>query len=328
MTTLIHLNSTHLPDLPPLAMAIGNFDGVHVGHQAMIKQCKNIALKQGYQTAVMVFEPQPKEFFDPLSAPARLTNLSEKHAKLAKLLVDYVLVAKFDTQFRLLSAQEFCTILHTLNAKTLIIGDDFRFGHDRMGDGAYLSEFGFDVHTIATVLCDGTKVSSTAIRNSLACADFTQANKLLGEPYTITGGVIHGDKIGRKLGFATANIALDRLKPALLGIYGVEVVADTPWDMLGTDGLVGRRPNSLFGAANIGTRPSVKGEEFRLEVHFPTFVGDLYGRMLTVHFDYFLHQEKHYSTLDELKKGIHQDIEDLVAWHKASQARHLHSTTK
>lgn len=317
MTTLIHLNINHLPALPPLVMAIGNFDGVHLGHQAMIKKTQDIAQNLSYKTAVMVFEPQPKEFFDPLQAPPRLNSLAEKYAKLAKLRTDYVLVAKFDGDFRLLSAQAFGDILIALNTKTLIIGNDFRFGHDRTGDGAYLSKLGFSVHTIGDVLYNGLKVSSTAIRESLACGDFDKAAGLLGKPYSIDGTVIHGDKIGRTMGYATANIALNRLKPALAGVYGVEVVADTPWQVLGIGGIIGTRPNSLFGAANIGTRPSVSGKEYRLEVHLPTFVGDLYGQTLTVYFEHFLHKEKRYNTIDELKHGIKRDVVQLISWHRS-----------
>ncbi|MDO5652461.1 MAG: bifunctional riboflavin kinase/FAD synthetase [Moraxella sp.] len=343
---LIHLSPTALltpTTLPPLALTIGNFDGVHLGHQAMLSTLIKDAHQLGLAAAVMIFEPQPREFFNPANPPARLTNLAEKTTYLAELGVDYLLVAKFDDEFRSLSAAQFATLLHKMNAKHLVLGDDFRFGHDRVGDRDFLAKAGFSVDSLATVIQQDVRVSSTAVRQALAAGDLTLAKALLGREYTITGTVVHGDKIGRTLDYPTANIALARLMPAVQGIFAVDVLAYTPndtsdtsdtshseplnlhgldwhsldWHSLATHGktgVAGLRPCSLFGAANIGTRPSVGGRDYRLEVHFPNFDADLYGLTLNVRFLHYLHGEINYASLDALKDGISKDTAALLRW--------------
>ncbi len=316
MQTLF-LDLKHLPILPPLAMTIGNFDGVHLGHQAMVDAVLTLA-NNGQKSAVMIFEPQPKEFFDPANAPARLTNLAEKSARLEALGVDFLLVIRFDHAFRSLSAEEFCHVLHRLNVKQLVLGDDFRFGQGRAGDKAFLRQSGFEVTSLDSILMAGVRISSTHIRNKLSQGDITGANILLGYDYTMTGKVVHGDKIGRTLGFPTANIALERLRPAPLGVFGADVlIFDENGESLShtfNQGVAGLGANSLFGAVNIGTRPSVAGKQWRFEVHLPNFSADLYGKHLQVRFLHYLHAEMTYPNLDALTLGINQDIQQLLGW--------------
>lgn len=321
---------THPVALAPCVLTIGNFDGVHLGHQAMLAQVRDIADARGLDAAVMIFEPQPREFFAPASAPARLTNLAEKQALLAEYGVETLIVAGFDNEFRSLSAQAFADLLALrLNVKALVLGDDFKFGHDRTGDSAFLRSYGLDVTNLHTVVDDGGKaarISSTRVRDLLLAGDIASANALLGRDYTMTGEVIGGDKIGRTLDFPTANIELKRLKPALHGIFAVdvvslddkgEIIADGLTKLANDDnmGITGLRPHSLFGTASIGTRPSVdKAHDWRLEVHFPNLQADLYGLTLQVRFLHYLHGERHYESLDALKTGIHNDVKELIAW--------------
>ncbi len=327
-------------ELAPCVLTIGNFDGVHLGHQAMLAQVRDIAHTQNLDAAVMIFEPQPREFFAPAKAPARLTNLAEKQALLAQYGVKTLVVAGFDEDFRSLSAQAFADILATrLNVKALVLGDDFRFGHDRTGDSQFLRDYGLDVTNLDTVTDsnidndhlndvnnEAARISSTRIRDLLLAGDIHAANILLDRDYAITGSVVRGDQIGRTMDFPTANIDLQRIKPALHGIFAVDVVSlDENGDVipdglikLATDnniGVAGLRPHSLFGTANIGKRPSVdKGDDWRLEVHFPKLKADLYGLNLEVRFLHFLHGERRYDGLDALKAGIHQDVINLLAW--------------
>ena len=317
--------------LPDSVLTIGNFDGVHLGHQAMLDKAKSLAKSQQLASMVMIFEPQPREFFSPQTAPARLTNLAEKTQLIAEHRIDNLIVANFDNDFRNLSAHDFATILVKLNVKRLVLGDDFRFGHDRTGDSEFLRAFGLPVqilHTVTDHAHQDERVSSTRIRECLQQGDLATAKHLLGRDYAITGMVEHGDKIGRTLDFPTANIALNRIKPALHGIFAVSVTATDGTDLstLGKNtscykkqGVQGLTKGSLFGACNVGTRPALKdknkyGVEWRLEVNFPKFDGDLYGKELTVTFLHFLHGEINYPSLDALKQGIAQDVVDLLDW--------------
>ena len=328
--------------LSPCVLTIGNFDGVHLGHQAMLAQVRDIARAQHLGAAVMIFEPQPREFFAPDKAPARLTNLAEKQALLAEYGVETLIVAGFDSDFRSLSAQAFADILaKRLNVKALVLGDDFRFGHDRTGDSQFLRHYGLDVtnlHTVTdgdtnndsidTIDNDAARISSTRVRDLLLAGHIQAANALLGRHYAITGTVVRGDQIGRTMNFPTANIDLQRIKPALHGIFAVDVVSLDDDGNVITDGLskhatdghtgvAGLMTHSLFGTANIGKRPSVdKGDDWRLEVHFPELQADLYGLNLQVRFLHFLHGERRYDGLDALKVGIHQDVTDLLEWRK------------
>ncbi|WP_315040819.1 riboflavin biosynthesis protein RibF [Faucicola mancuniensis] len=314
----------HSQKLNDCVLTIGNFDGVHLGHQAMLQQLINTANAQNLSNAVMIFEPQPREFFNPITAPPRLTNLNEKLALLHNFGVQNVIIAEFNDDFRNLSAVDFAKILQNIGVKSLVLGDDFRFGHDRMGDSDFLREFGLPVVNLHTIVDnENLRISSTQVRENLLKGDLTKAKQLLGRDYAITGTVIHGDKIGRTLDFPTANIALNRIKPALYGIFGVEVSFNNAQEngqsfanfaKNGQNGLTGFHKNTLFGTANVGTRPSVHGVDWRLEVFLPEFDGDLYGQELTVTFLHFLHGEKNYDGLDALKSGILQDVQDLLIW--------------
>ena len=316
--------------LPPCVLTIGNFDGVHLGHQAMLSQVRELAKAQNLGSAVMIFEPQPREFFAPATAPARLTNLAEKQALLAEYGIETLIVASFDSDFRSLSAQAFADILALrLNVQALVLGDDFKFGHDRTGDSQFLRDYGLDVTNLHTVIDDkgkGARISSTRIRDLLMAGDIDAANALLGRDYAMTGVVIGGDKIGRTMDFPTANVDLKRIKPALHGIFAVDVVSLDDNGNVIADGLTaltdsenpgvkGLRPHSLFGTANLGIRPSVdKEHDWRLEVHFPKLQADLYGLTLQVRFLHYLHGERHYESLEALKAGIHNDVIDLLEW--------------
>lgn len=301
--------------LNPNILSIGNFDGVHLGHQAMLAKLKNLSRINGLESSVMIFEPQPREFFTPTNAPPRLTNLDEKITLLQKFGVQNVIVANFDEQFRSLSANDFAKLLHNLSVKQLVLGDDFRFGHDRAGDSQFLQSVGFIVHNLDTVADNQhERISSTKIREYLLNGDLLSAKQILGRDYTITGKVVHGDKIGRTLDFPTANIALNRIRPPLHGVFAVDVLMQDDNFAEEWDGLAGFSPNSLFGCANIGTRPSVNGEDWRLEVYLPNFQGDLYDKILTVKFLHFLHGEKKYNDINALKNGIQQDVSQLLNW--------------
>ena len=316
--------------LAPCVLTIGNFDGVHLGHQAMLTQVRELAVARKLSAAVMIFEPQPREFFAPAAAPARLTNLDEKQALLAAYGVETLIVASFDNEFRSLSAQAFADILvKRLNVQALVLGDDFKFGHDRTGDSQFLRDYGLHVTNLETITDDthkAARISSTRIRDLLLAGDIDAANALLGRDYAITGTVIGGDKIGRTMDFPTANIDLKRLKPALHGIFAVDVVSlDDNGHVIpeglvkradnGHKGIAGLQAESLFGTANLGTRPSVdKTHEWRLEVHFPQLQADLYGLNLQVRFLHYLHGERHYDNLTALKEGIHRDVQELIEW--------------
>ncbi|MGM8870910.1 bifunctional riboflavin kinase/FAD synthetase [Psychrobacter sp. 2Y5] len=321
---------TNANDLAPCVLTIGNFDGVHLGHQAMLAKVRTLADEQKLSAAVMIFEPQPREFFAPKKAPARLTTLAEKQALLAEFGVDTLIVAGFDSDFRALSATAFADLLALrLNVQALVLGDDFRFGHDRTGDSQFLQNYGLKVTDLQTVTDEeqqDDRISSTRVRDLLLTGELDAANCLLGRDYTIMGQVVGGDKIGRTMDFPTANIELARIKPALHGIFAVDVVRLDEQGHVVVDGLsalaeegqtgvAGLREHSLFGTANIGTRPSVtKEQEWRLEVHFPNFKADLYDKTLQVRFLHYLHGERNYEGLEALKKGIHQDVTDLLAW--------------
>lgn len=316
---IISLNPKNPATLPPNILTIGNFDGVHLGHQVMLNTLKQTANHHHLDTAVMVFEPQPREFFHPDNPPARLTNFHEKAELLAKFGVDFLIKVEFDDAFCRLNAQNFTDILKKINTAHLVLGDDFRFGHDRMGDKGFLVGAGFGVDNLPSICLNDIRVSSTKVREALANGQLEYAKSLLGRDYAITGQVIHGDKIGRTLNFPTANVALNRLKPAVQGIFGADIIAHKDGQLIDLyalgGGIKGKAPNSLFGAVNAGTRPSVHGKEYRLEVHLPQFRGNLYDLTLTVIFTKYLHAEVHYSNLNDLKQGIQNDINQLLSQH-------------
>lgn len=320
---LLRLNAlSSTTDLAQTAVTIGNFDGVHVGHQAMIQQLKEVAAMQQLKTVVMLFEPQPLEFFKGYDSPPRISSLREKVEYLTELGIDYIAVAKFDNHFRSLNAEAFAHLLkNSLNATHLVLGDDFHFGKNRQGNSEFLRNYGFQVTNLNTIELNGERVSSTRIRQTLQAGDLALAAQLLGRPYSITGRVQYGDQIGRTLDFPTINVRLNRHRPCLNGIYGVEVVCETTslTDTVSNahpskTGVAGYSPNSLFGAGHVGTRPAIKQEhpEWRLEVHFPNVSANLYGLLMRVTFLNYLHGEKNYPSLEALKAGIDDDVEKLL----------------
>lgn len=288
---------------------IGNFDGVHAGHRAIVAQVAAKAKALGLPSVVMVFEPQPREFFAPQQAPARLMTFREKCEVLAALGVDRVLCVRFNNAFSAQSAEEFCDdiLINGLGIRHLVVGDDFRFGHDRSGDFAFLQQAGlragFTVEHTCTFEMDGERVSSTRVRETLERSDFDYAGRMLGQPFFMSGRVIHGQRLGRTIGVPTANLLPKRIRTPISGVFAVEVQ--------GLDGGVRQ------GVANLGTSPTVNGQRVRLEVHLFNFNGDIYGHHVQVVFRHKIRDEQKFSGLDALKAAIQQDIE--TARHYFSQ---------
>ncbi|MDN7126853.1 bifunctional riboflavin kinase/FAD synthetase [Pseudidiomarina sp. 1APP75-27a] len=283
-------------------LTIGNFDGVHLGHQAVLAQVKQQALARGVAAAVMTFEPQPQELFQPEQAPARLTNFREKHLALRAQVLDQHIVIEFNRKFASLPAREFIeqVLVAQLGVEFLVVGDDFRFGRGREGDFALLqkagAELGFEVVDTHSYRQQQRRVSSTAIRQALSEGDFADAAAMLGRPYAFHGRVVHGEKKGRTIGFPTANIQLKRLRSPLQGVFAVTVATK--------DGI--EHP----GVANIGRRPTLNGEQVQLEVHLFDFAGDLYGQQLKVTPTRFIRAEQKFSDFAELKAQIACDAEN------------------
>ena len=300
---------------------IGNFDGVHLGHQAVIGQLAEKAQALHRPTLVMLFEPQPQEFFQPHKAPPRLQRLREKLQALRRYSVDRTLCVRFDAPFAAMAPEDFIrrVLVEALGVQYLVVGDDFRFGHERRGDFAMLQaagrEYGFQVVNLHDLTIDGARVSSTRIRVALAAGDLATAEKLLGRPYRMCGRVAHGDKRGRTLGVPTANIHLHRHNTPLKGVYAVEVF--------------GLPAEPLAGVANIGNRPTVAGTRTLLEVHLLDFDQDIYGKYVQVNFLRKLRDEQRFGSLEELKHRIRQDIaearaffEDYHPTHRRKDAEH------
>lgn len=285
---------------------IGNFDGVHLGHQRILERVRGEARARGLKSAVMLFEPQPQEFFAPDQAPPRLMTLRDKLRALADAGVDQVLCCRFNDAFRSQSAETFVKriLVDGLGVEYLVVGDDFRFGAGRDGDFAYLEKagktFAFEVTDTPTCEVAGERVSSTRVRALLAEGQLANAADLLGKPYAISGRVRHGDKLGRQLNVPTANLAMNRVQSPVAGVYAVRVNGA---------GLKGAP-----GVANVGTRPTVNGVDNRLEVHLLDFNGDLYGRYLEVSFMHFQRAEEKYDGLDALKAAIRSDIEQAKGY--------------
>ncbi|MCG8672185.1 MAG: bifunctional riboflavin kinase/FAD synthetase [Pseudomonadales bacterium] len=285
---------------------IGNFDGVHRGHQAIIDQLQRKASELKLPSLVMVFEPQPREFFAPDQAPARLTTVREKSEFLYDHGVNRVMIIGFNKAFCSQSAQTFCqnVLIDGLGVKHLVVGDDFRFGSDRAGDFNFLktfgSENGFTVEDTQSHTIDGIRVSSTGVRDALAASDFAKAEKLLGRPYGISGRVVHGDKLGRTIGVPTANVLLNRVKSPLNGVFAVSIE--------------GIDQQLLPAVANVGIRPTVNGKQPRVEAHLLNFGGDIYGKRVHVLFHKKIRDEKKFSGLDELKTAIGKDIDQAKAY--------------
>jgi riboflavin kinase/FMN adenylyltransferase len=287
-------------------VTIGNFDGVHKGHQSILKKVRARADQLNVPAMLICFEPQPKEFFDLYDAPARLTRFREKVDLLSDQGIDYVYCVKFDEQARTMAAVEFVRILvEEIGIPALFVGDDFRFGFDRSGDFKYLQEVGksqnFDVINMYTISHENERVSSTRIRECLAQGDFELAESLLGYAYSISGKVIYGRRIGRTLGVPTANIQLNRYVAPITGVFSVEMLLDD---------------QAFPGVANVGVRPTIDDRTLKpiLEVHLFDFSDDIYGKTAKVVFRQKIRDEKKFMGIEELKAGIMNDIEEAKAF--------------
>ncbi len=303
------------------AVTIGNFDGVHRGHQAMLALLTNEARHRGLPSCVLTFEPHPRDHFarlagKPESAPARIATLRDKLAELQRCGIDHVVVARFDARFAALSPQAFIdrVLRDGLNARTVLVGDDFVFGARRAGTYALLDQAGavagFDVARMMSYEVHGLRVSSSAVRGALAAGDMARAEALLGRPYSISGRVVHGRKLGRDLGFRTLNLRFGHPKPAAAGIFAVRVhgLAESP----------------LPGVASLGVRPTVEDSgRVLLEVHclqWPQTLGAEggYGRCVRVDLLHKLHDELRYESLVALREGIGRDTAEAARWLQAA----------
>jgi riboflavin kinase/FMN adenylyltransferase len=298
----------------PHAVTIGNFDGLHLGHKAMLARLQDVARTRGLPSCVLSFEPHPREFFAPDQAPARLSSLREKAECLRRLGVDRLHVFRFDRAFSALSAEAFIeqVLGNTLQARYVLVGDDFRYGARRTGDFALLKKtgesLGFDAEFLPTVEVAGERASSTLVRQALAAGELEHAARLLGQPYSISGRVVHGDKLGRDIGFPTANIQLKHNRPPLMGIFAVE--------------LCGLNGAPLPGVASLGKRPTVKSPDAVpvLEVHLFDFDADIYGRRVRVDFLHKLRDEEKYPDLDSLVAQIRRDVDNAKHYLKHRHA--------
>lgn len=279
------------------AIAIGNFDGMHLGHQALLKKLTETAKALNLTSAVMTFEPHPREFFTPESAPARLCSIREKLEYFESAGIDRVYVCRFNQHFAKVTAAEFMQniLREALNAQAILVGEDFRFGAKRTGSVADFVAAKFNLISLPQVDLDtnntiASRVSSTRVRQSLATGNLQEAALLLGRPYSISGKVVHGAKRGRQLGFPTANVHMRHERPALTGVYAVK--------------LDGR--NSV---ANLGIRPTIAGvPKLMLEVHVLDFDADLYGQHVRVEFLHKIRDEMKFESLDALKAQIAADV--------------------
>lgn len=315
------------------ALTIGNFDGVHRGHQAMLALLRNEAQHRGLQTCVMSFEPHPRDYFATLSqstherltsdrAPARIATLRDKLTELARCGVDQTVVLPFDARLASMPAQTFIeqVLVASLGVKYVLVGDDFRFGARRAGDYAMLDragdQLGFDVARMNSYEVHGLRVSSSAVREALGAGQMDQVARLLGRPYSVSGHVVHGRKLGRELGFRTLNLRFAHWKPAASGIFAVAVH--------------GLAAQPLTGVANMGIRPSldpadVNGGRVLLETHcldWPASLGaeGAYGKIIRVELLHKLHDELKYDSLEALKSGIAKDCEDARRYFASSLA--------
>ncbi|ODS12275.1 bifunctional riboflavin kinase/FAD synthetase [Vibrio scophthalmi] len=287
-------------------LTIGNFDGVHLGHQAVLEQVSLQAKALDLPSMVMTFEPQPLELFAKDKAPARLTRLRDKFVQLNKLDIDRLLCVSFNTYFASLTADEFITdlLVKRLGVKFLVIGDDFCFGRGRKGDFAMLQQagkrYGFEVVSTQSFCLQQLRVSSTAIRNALAQDGLPAAAQMLGRDYSISGRVSHGRKLGRTIGFPTANIPLKRCVSPVSGVYVVQAL--------------GLGEQAIGGVANIGQRPTVNGVRQQLEVHLFGFQANLYGKQLEIVLLQKLRDEHKFESFDALKQQIELDAEAARVW--------------
>ena len=284
------IRNTNLEQLP-CVITIGNFDGVHLGHQALLTEVKKRAHDLKLESAVITFEPNPKDYFSQNKPQTRISSLREKIELFNEIKIDRVHIIKFNQEFSKVTANEFISVLiKQLKVKEIVVGEDFCFGRGREGSIKQLSASSMKLNIKNKILMDGKRISSTLIRNLLANDKLDEANKYIGRPYSISGKVVHGEKRGRKIGFPTANIHMRHNRPPLKGVFAVKF-------------------QNHFGVANLGIRPSIKGEKkLQLEVHLLNFSSDLYGQHVSVIFLKKLRDEKKFKSLDELKEQIKLDV--------------------
>jgi riboflavin kinase/FMN adenylyltransferase len=282
-------------------LSIGNFDGLHLGHRAVIRKLVERGKVLGLPVVIMFFEPQPLEYFLGDNAPSRLMRLREKVIEMAKLPVDNLLIVRFNQNFANRDAEQFIEhiLINTLNVKHLVIGDDFHFGKARRGNFGMLKEKGrlngFTVEDTGSFQLGGLRISSTLIRDALVAGDLKRAEKLLGHCYSVCGRIAHGDKLGRTIGYPTANIRMHRKNTPINGVFAVT--------MTGIDGL------EFEGVANVGTRPTLDGgSKVILETYLFDFNKEIYGRYVEVHFHQKIRDESRFHSLEELKAQIVKDV--------------------
>lgn len=282
------------------ALTIGNFDGMHLGHQQLLKTLKKNAEKLNLPATVMLFEPQPNEYFLHDNIPPRLMKLREKLKILKQLKIDRVICVRFNEYLADLSAEKFLTdiLIEKLGAKYILVGNDFKFGARRKGDFELLKKHAtdFKAESMPSFLIDNQRVSSTQVRQALQKGDLNLAQKLLGGSFTMAGRVGHGDKRGRIIGFPTANIYLHRKAVPILGVYAVKVHG------------IGNKV--YLGVANVGNRPTFDGTKSLLEVHIFDFEKDIYGQHVEIEFVHKLRDEKKYASFDLLKQQIFKDAQE------------------
>lgn len=282
----------------PTAIAIGSFDGVHLGHQAIIKKLRSIASQNNLIPFVLFFEPLPKEFFIGDKAPSRIYDFRNKILNIQKVGIENVICQKFNQKFASIEAESFIDFLtQKLNVKHIIIGDDFKFGKNRKGDFNLLktleTEKDFTVDRVSTLNLDNHRVSSTDIRKAFKSQDINKIVELLGDSYKLNGRVIHGQQNGRKIGFHTANLKLPK-NSVLKGVFLTRVTIDN---------------QIYYGVTNAGTRPTVDGNNNLLETHIFDFNKDIYNKHITVEIISFIRSEKKFSSFAELKEQITKDTQ-------------------
>ena len=286
--------------------SIGNFDGVHRGHQAVLKDLQDRAQDTGVPSTVILFEPQPQEYFAPEKAPLRLTRFMEKWPLLQAAGVDRVLCLRFSKALAEMPAEDFVQdiLVRALGVKHLTVGDDFRIGKGRRGDSGLLraagKAAGFGVTGTASLEAAGGRVSSTRVRALLLEGELEQAAALLGRPYALTGRVMHGERLGRELGFPTVNLALKRRAPPVSGIFAARVH--------------GAAASPAPAAAYIGKRPAAGGAAWVVEAHLLGFAGDLYGRRIRVELMRRLREDRHFDSLDALRAQMQKDVDAVRTW--------------
>ncbi len=286
-------------------VTIGSFDGIHLGHQALLERTRSHGRRLGLPTQMLSFEPLPREYLQHEDPPARLTNFRERWRLLAAMGIDRLWLLRFDESLRLSSGVEFMQWLAAARARVVVVGHDFHFGRGGEASAQWCAaragDFGFEVDVVQPVHVDGERVSSGRVRLALQAADFARAARLLGRIYSMRGRVRAGNRVGRTLGFPTANIAVKRRRVPLQGVFAVRVL-----------GVPGER--AVAGVANLGTRPMVDGREMLLEVHLFDFAADLYGRELEVQFVARLRDELKFASMQAMVQQMHRD---------AAQARAL-----